>query len=107
MVNCLRIKNHLYSDFNFVRNKDGACASTGPDRLPPGQQCLKVGDTYKGTSGYRRIPGDTCDRSAGKVLDQPIDRICRSGKCQYFYQKLMIGKTKYPLNLLWIFAINR
>ncbi|KAI8370594.1 uncharacterized protein BYT42DRAFT_617135 [Radiomyces spectabilis] len=63
-------------DYNFQRSSDGKCVRIGPDRVPA-ELCVSGDDTYPGSSGYRLIPGNTCDVSAGKKLDEPIDRSCR------------------------------
>jgi len=47
-------------DYNFVR-EDGKCVSKGPIAAPE-KACRdkKPDDTFMGTSGYRKIPGNTC-----------------------------------------------
>ncbi|KAK4170301.1 hypothetical protein QBC43DRAFT_295153 [Cladorrhinum sp. PSN259] len=48
-------------DFNFERDDDGKCVARGPIVAPKGAcKDAKSGDTFKGTSGYRKIPGNTC-----------------------------------------------
>jgi len=46
-------------DFNFVRDEDSKCVSKGPIIAPEGA-CHGSDTTFKGTSGYRKIPGNTC-----------------------------------------------
>ena len=66
----------LSSDYNYV--PDGReCVLAGPQPIPPGE-CLKEGDTYLGSSGYRKIPGDTCVN--GEVLDRPKMKDCSEGQ---------------------------
>ncbi|KAL2178504.1 uncharacterized protein P884DRAFT_220737 [Thermothelomyces heterothallicus CBS 202.75] len=64
-------------DFNFVR-EDGKCVQKGPI-IPPEGACRngKPDDTFKGTSGYRKIPGNTCRPT--KEMDEKykeVDRKC-------------------------------
>lgn len=32
-----------------------------------------------GSSGYRRIPGNTCDDRKGKKKDEPVEKTCEHG----------------------------
>ena len=64
-------------DFNFER-EDGKCVANGPV-IPPDGVCrdAKPDDTFKGTSGYRKIPGNTCKPT--KEMDEKykdVDRKC-------------------------------
>ncbi len=64
-------------DFNFER-EDGKCVASGPV-IPPDGVCrdAKPDDTFKGTSGYRKIPGNTCKPT--KEMDEKykdVDRKC-------------------------------
>lgn len=65
-------------DFNFVR-QDNKCVPAGPEIVPPGT-CQNKGDTYMGSSGYRLIPGNTCDRNKGKKLDEKVKKQCGDAK---------------------------
>ncbi|KAH8194935.1 hypothetical protein TruAng_010900 [Truncatella angustata] len=63
-------------DFNFVR-KDGKCEKAGPI-IPPEGACKK-GDpeeTFKGTSGWRLIPGNDCKRRSGSQKDDTKEWKC-------------------------------
>ncbi|KAK0612991.1 hypothetical protein B0T17DRAFT_511348 [Bombardia bombarda] len=65
-------------DYNFIRSDDDKCVSKGPIAAPDGA-CSK-GDpdaTFKGTSGYRKIPGNTCKPT--KEMDEKykdVERKC-------------------------------
>lgn len=64
-------------DFNFER-EDGKCVAKGPI-VPPEGAChdAKPDDVFKGTSGYRKIPGNTCkptEEMDDKYKD--VDRKC-------------------------------
>ena len=67
-----------YSDYNFVKS-EGKCVAAGP--LPAGpNDCQKgeAGEQFLGSSGYRKIPGNTC--KGGKKKDEPVWRECKNGK---------------------------
>jgi hypothetical protein len=70
-------------DYNFVRSEDrsqctlptgvpmilpdGACKDFSPDRPD---------ETFKGSSGWRKIPGNDCKRTGGDQRDDPVERNC-------------------------------
>lgn len=54
-------------DFNFVRDDDNKCVPRGLIIAPEGA-CRGSEATFKGTSGYRKIPGNTCKNT--KELDE-------------------------------------
>lgn len=47
--------------------------------MPPGT-CAKKDDTYLGSSGYRLIPGNTCDQSKGVKKDDKIQKDCSAAR---------------------------
>ncbi|KAJ9111054.1 hypothetical protein QFC19_001252 [Naganishia cerealis] len=59
-------------DFNHVM-ADGECVSRGLESVPLGQ-CTRPGQTFMGSSGYRKIPGDTC--KGGLEKDAPVEKDC-------------------------------
>ncbi|KAK3362966.1 hypothetical protein B0T25DRAFT_468582 [Lasiosphaeria hispida] len=62
-------------DFNFVKD-DGKCVARGPIIAPEGT-CKSGDSTFEGTSGYRKIPGNTC--KATKEMDdkyKDVERKC-------------------------------
>ncbi|KAK7987935.1 Tyrosine-protein phosphatase 1 [Apiospora arundinis] len=64
-------------DFNFVRNDKGECVKAGPVVSPKG--ACKKGDpdeTFKGSSGYRLIPGNDCKRKGGAQKDDAKEWKC-------------------------------
>lgn len=84
------------SDFNFVL-QDGECVLAGPEPVPAGT-CTKPTDTFEGSSGYRLIPGNTCDRSKGIQKDARKQKSCQqarpidgsvSHQTQYFTSKVV------------------
>lgn len=65
-------------DFNFVRDSAGECVLAKGAKLPiPPNECKNPKDTYKGPSGYRKIPGNACKGGEKKEL---VDRECGKGK---------------------------
>ncbi|GAB7364948.1 hypothetical protein MBLNU230_g5733t1 [Neophaeotheca triangularis] len=73
--NCKCTKADYECDYNFVR-KDGKCLPEGSIK-PPSGACKEEGDTFQGPSGYRLIPGNTCVKKDGEVLDEPVERECK------------------------------
>ncbi|KAF8248414.1 Oligoxyloglucan reducing end-specific cellobiohydrolase [Wilcoxina mikolae CBS 423.85] len=62
-------------DFNFVRDLDKKCVLAYGVTLPvPPSECNNPKDTYWGPSGYRKIPGNSCQEGVKK--DRPIKRKC-------------------------------
>jgi hypothetical protein len=68
----------LCSDYNYVR-EDDKCVPAGPEPIPAGV-CTDSSQTYLGSSGYRRIPGNTCDRDKGLKLDEQKQKPCSQGR---------------------------
>ncbi|KAF2836576.1 Oligoxyloglucan reducing end-specific cellobiohydrolase [Patellaria atrata CBS 101060] len=63
-------------DFNFVRNGD-ECVAAGKMVAPEGE-CRDIHDTFKGSSGWRKIPGNRC--IGGLKKDEPVQRPCAETK---------------------------
>ncbi|EIW75279.1 Oligoxyloglucan reducing end-specific cellobiohydrolase [Coniophora puteana RWD-64-598 SS2] len=63
-------------DYNFVRSGDG-CVPSGPERVPS-DKCTtgRQDETYMGSSGYRLIPGNKCDRGRGVAKDALVEKKC-------------------------------
>lgn len=75
-------------DYNFVRNSEGECTRQGPDPIT-GNLCKSESDLYPGSSGYRRIPGNTCEVADGETpLDEPVDRKCGDNKAGDYDQSI-------------------
>ncbi|KAK0452799.1 vacuolar protein sorting/targeting protein 10, partial [Desarmillaria tabescens] len=74
---CACVDADYECDFNFVRNGD-QCVPTGPEPISAGT-CPRPNMTYKGSSGWRKIPGNTC---TGGTKDAPIDKPCSSAQPQ-------------------------
>jgi Sortilin, neurotensin receptor 3, C-terminal len=65
------------SDYNYVRH-DSECVPVGPEPIPAGV-CRNPHQTYKGSSGYRIVPGNTCDRNKGVKKDEQVMKKCSQG----------------------------
>lgn len=68
----------IISDFNYVRQA-GECVPVGPEPVPPGT-CQNADDKYLGSSGYRLIPGNSCDRNKGVKKDEKVQKDCSSAR---------------------------
>jgi hypothetical protein len=83
------------SDFNYVR-QDGECVAAGPEPVPAGT-CNKPGDTYTGSSGYRLIPGNTCDRSKGVKKDEKVQKNCQDARPEDGKASSVVVSIRAPL----------
>lgn len=61
-------------DYNYIRNGE-KCEPAGPEPIPA-SVCKNMQGTYMGSSGYRLIPGNTCDKNRGKKKDDPVEKDC-------------------------------
>ncbi|KAF7557667.1 hypothetical protein G7046_g5988 [Stylonectria norvegica] len=64
-------------DYNFQRDPDDnkVCKQVGPIPAPEGS-CNDAEGTFKGSSGWRLIPGNTCKRTKGDQKDDEVERKC-------------------------------
>ncbi|KAK7031441.1 Sortilin [Favolaschia claudopus] len=62
-------------DYNFVRDGD-KCVAVGPEPIQAGL-CKTKEQTYLGSSGYRKIPGNTC---TGGSKDDKVSKKCSSAQ---------------------------
>lgn len=65
-------------DYNFIKDAD-KCKPTRALESPEGT-CNDPDDTFKGSSGFRLIPGNECERDGGVELDKEVDRPCTDTK---------------------------
>ncbi|KAF8579723.1 Oligoxyloglucan reducing end-specific cellobiohydrolase [Ramaria rubella] len=61
-------------DFNFVR-VGSSCEPQGPEPIPAGV-CEDPNDTFLGSSGYRLVPGNTCNQNEGVKKDARVNKPC-------------------------------
>ena len=71
---CPCTKEDFECDYNFVRTKDKDCEPAGTMPVPQGQ-CKGDSTTYKGSSGFRLIPGNNC-KGGEEALGEEIERPC-------------------------------
>ena len=85
-----------YSDFNY-RREDGKCELVGFERIISGK-CDAPGDRYKTSSGYRKIPGDTCIEPDSNRKDEPVEKECGKEDASKPRPPVTIGKIKHVEN---------
>lgn len=74
---CTCTRADFECDFNFVRSADRSeCIPVAPLVAPEGA-CDDPKATFKGSSGFRLIPGNECTRKGGEELDKEIERPCK------------------------------
>jgi len=56
----------------------GKCEPAGPEPIPAGVCTGNPDQTYQGSSGYRKIPGNTC--TGGVKKDEKVDKKCSQGQ---------------------------
>ena len=71
------LANTYLSDYNFVKQED-KCVPVGPEPIESGV-CLEPHEKYMGSSGFRLIPGNTCDRERGLKKDEKVEKSCKNG----------------------------
>ncbi|KAJ4137573.1 vacuolar protein sorting/targeting protein PEP1 [Fusarium equiseti] len=78
--NCECTDADFECDYNFQRDPEDnkVCKKVGPIPIPDGS-CKGKEETFKGSSGWRLIPGNTCTRKSGAQKDDPVERKCSDG----------------------------
>ncbi|ODN82335.1 signal sequence binding protein [Cryptococcus wingfieldii CBS 7118] len=102
--NCACADEDYECDFNYVR-QDGECVAVGPEPVPPGT-CNKPDGKYLGSSGYRRIPGNTCENRSGQAKDSPINKDCSDARPEsgspshvvHEFESDIISHSYFPLS---------
>ena len=59
------------------------CVPVGPEPIPAGVCNGNPDQMYKGSSGFRRIPGNTC--VGGLKMDEKVDKKCSQGGFRFFF----------------------
>ncbi|KAI8075104.1 hypothetical protein BC940DRAFT_363148 [Gongronella butleri] len=76
MKNCPCTQADYECDYNFARDAQGKCTRIDHD-IVSSDECKHESDTYLASSGYRLIPGNTCElQKDAKALDDPVQRPC-------------------------------
>ncbi|RSL56614.1 Vacuolar protein sorting/targeting protein 10 [Fusarium sp. AF-6] len=67
-------------DYNFQRDPEDrtVCKRVGSIPMPQGA-CKDKDDKFKGSSGWRMIPGNQCKRTKGAQKDDEVERKCSEG----------------------------
>ncbi|CAH7670748.1 hypothetical protein PPACK8108_LOCUS5483 [Phakopsora pachyrhizi] len=78
--NCPCSDEDFECDYNYTPDNN-LCVLSGPEKIPAGQ-CANPSDKFMGSSGYRLIPGNTCDRFNGLKKDEFIEKDCKEGQAQ-------------------------
>ena len=63
-------------DYGFARSENGERCEPIDKILPPKSECRDPDGKFRGPSGFRKIPGNTCERTKGKQLDDKVERPC-------------------------------
>ena len=63
-------------DYNFRPTADGKECEVAGKVLDPESECKDRDSKFKGSSGWRLIPGNDCKRSSDKQKDDPVEREC-------------------------------
>ncbi|KAJ2447047.1 vacuolar protein sorting/targeting protein PEP1 [Coemansia sp. RSA 2440] len=74
LTDCACTDHDFECDYNYDRDSSGKCQLEGSMVVPKGQ-CRNKGDRFMASSGYRRIPGDTCTPTS-RDPGAPIERPC-------------------------------
>jgi photosystem II stability/assembly factor-like uncharacterized protein len=73
---CKCSKGDFECDYNYIRSEDRTkCVPSGLIK-PPSGECKNEDDTFTGSSGFRLIPGNDCERKGGEELDKDVKRPC-------------------------------
>ncbi|KAF8325469.1 Oligoxyloglucan reducing end-specific cellobiohydrolase [Cantharellus anzutake] len=74
--NCPCEEEDYECDYNYVL-QNGKCVAVGPEPIGPGVcKGESPNEKYLGSSGYRLIPGNTCTREGGVILDKQVEKDC-------------------------------
>ncbi|GJE98598.1 vacuolar protein sorting/targeting protein [Phanerochaete sordida] len=78
--NCPCTDDDYECDYNFVKQGE-KCVPAGPEPIPAGVCGANDSkQTFMGSSGYRRIPGNTCDAEKGLKKDTPVEKPCSAAQ---------------------------
>ena len=79
---------------NGFTRKGKKCELTGQMKQPD-DVCQEGDKKFKGSSGYRLIPGNTCVKKGGVAKDEPIERPCKDLKKPVASGKITNEITKF------------
>ncbi|PVV00993.1 hypothetical protein BB560_004607 [Smittium megazygosporum] len=76
---CSCTRDDFECDFNFSANSSKECVQIS-DGVPPSGSCRNGAKTYFASSGYRKIPGNTCkNENSNQALDKLVEKPCPEG----------------------------
>jgi photosystem II stability/assembly factor-like uncharacterized protein len=75
---CVCSAEDFECDFNFIRSEDGKDCIPSKSLSAPAGACEEGDEKYTGSSGWRLITGDVCNREKGKDLDKEVERPCKA-----------------------------
>jgi hypothetical protein len=73
--NCPCDDSDYECDYNFIR-QNNECVPVGPEPIEAGVCKGNPDQTYMGSSGYRLVPGNTCNQATGVKKDVPVAKKC-------------------------------
>ncbi|KAI0794611.1 Oligoxyloglucan reducing end-specific cellobiohydrolase [Fomes fomentarius] len=76
--NCKCTNEDFECDYNFIKEGD-KCVPAGPEPILDGV-CKDPDDTYMGSSGFHKIPGNTCEGGLNK--DKQVEKSCKNAQPQ-------------------------
>ena len=82
-------------DFGFMADSTGSCVPVNDTPLPPGA-CTSKSDSYLAYSGYRKIPGNTCQ--GGVKLDEQVRKQCKDVKAPT--GQVSTHRTDFPAEVM-------
>lgn len=93
---CLCQERDYECDFGFARNEDRTQCNPIGRLTPPEGECKDSSDTFRGPSGFRLIPGNTCKKSGGVEKSDTVVRPCSSAAKMPGNGKITSEVTKFP-----------
>ncbi|KAG5518984.1 hypothetical protein PMAC_002515 [Pneumocystis sp. 'macacae'] len=99
--NCPCSDNDYECDYNFIRHNN-RCLEYIPQEIPQ-NECKNPGDMFLGLSGYRKIPGNTCNDKYGVMKDQKIKIPCTKDN---YSDKIIVKLTDFKGDLINYFYIK-
>lgn len=84
-------------DIGFMLDEDGETCVLDPDSPldAPKGECEGDAEDFTGPSGYRKIPGNTCNQK-GKGKDEPITRKCKETITRPISGNIATNTTVFP-----------
>ena len=91
---CKCTKLDFECDYNFKKSEDGKnCVPAGVLPAPDGA-CKSGTETFKASSGWRKIPGNECE--GGEKLDKEVERSCKETVKEPISGEVNTKKNTFP-----------